>query len=256
MFERIIFEKLNEHLWIMDDNHEATGYLVVGQDRALVIDTMNGYEDVRAVVRTVTDLPVMVVNTHGHCDHIYGNIYFDKAYLNPKDNEIAKKHMSFPDFVTALKERGAVMPPFSPIHGGEVLDLGGLTIEVHEIPGHTPGGIMLYIREDRILFTGDSINHHLWMQLEESLMLKDYLKVLDGLEAVFQKTDYILHGHARGFDDISLVYKLKKGVEELVNQTGRDITDADPEYKWFGGCDKIHQFDDDGSAICYSLSKL
>ena len=66
MFERIILTQINPHVYLMDDHHEATGYIVVGSKKALVIDTMNGYEDVRAVVRTVTDLPIMVVNTHGH----------------------------------------------------------------------------------------------------------------------------------------------------------------------------------------------
>ena len=60
---------------------------------------MNGYEDVRAVVRTVTDLPIMVVNTHGHCDHIYGNVYFDCAYLHPADLPVAQEHMRFPEFI-------------------------------------------------------------------------------------------------------------------------------------------------------------
>ena len=58
MFERIILTQINPHVYLMDDHHEATGYIVVGSKKALVIDTMNGYEDVRAVVRTVTDLPI------------------------------------------------------------------------------------------------------------------------------------------------------------------------------------------------------
>ena len=56
-----------------------------------MIDTMIGYEDVHAVVRTLTDLPLVVVNTHGHCDHIYGNIYFEEAYIHPKDIELTKR---------------------------------------------------------------------------------------------------------------------------------------------------------------------
>lgn len=75
--ERIKLQQLNDHIFSMDDAGEAVGYLVVGEKKALVIDTMNGYEDVKAVARSVTDLPLMVVNTHGHCDHIYGNIYFE-----------------------------------------------------------------------------------------------------------------------------------------------------------------------------------
>lgn len=85
MFERIILTQINPHVYLMDDNHEATGYIVIGNEKALVIDTMMGYEDVHAVVKSVTDLPVLVVNTHGHCDHIYGNVYLTRAYLHPAD---------------------------------------------------------------------------------------------------------------------------------------------------------------------------
>ena len=99
MFERIILTQINPHVYLMDDHHEATGYIVVGSKKALVIDTMNGYEDVRAVVGTVTNLPIMVVNTHGHCDHIYGNVYFDCAYLHPADLPVAQEHMRFPEFI-------------------------------------------------------------------------------------------------------------------------------------------------------------
>lgn len=179
MFERIILTQINPHVYLMDDHHEATGYIVVGSKKALVIDTMNGYEDVRAVVRTVTDLPIMVVNTHGHCDHIYGNVYFDCAYLHPADLPVAQEHMRFPEFIEECNKRGLQMPPFEPIRGGEVIDLGGLHLEVIELPGHTPGGILLLLKEDRILFTGDSINHHLWMQLEESSSMPEFVNNLE-----------------------------------------------------------------------------
>jgi len=115
MFERIKVKKLNDHIYLLDDNGDATGYLVVGSKKALVIDTMNGYENVYDVVRTMTDLPLMVVNTHGHCDHIFGNVYFDEAYMNPDDNEVAKEHMAFSEFVERCKEHKLSMPPFKPI---------------------------------------------------------------------------------------------------------------------------------------------
>lgn len=169
MFERIKVSKLNDHVYLMDDAKESTGYLVVGSQKALVIDTMNGYENVYEVVRTITSLPVVVVNTHGHCDHIYGNIYFEEAFMDPADLPIAQKHMENPQFVKLCEEKGLKMPPFLPIQGGDSIDLGDLHVEIVELPGHTPGGILLLLKEDRILFTGDSINHQVWMQLEESL---------------------------------------------------------------------------------------
>lgn len=247
MFERIILTQINPHVYLMDDHHEATGYIVVGSKKALVIDTMNGYEDVRAVVRTVTDLPIMVVNTHGHCDHIYGNVYFDCAYLHPADFPVAQEHMRFPEFIEECNKRGLQMPPFEPIRGGEVIDLGGLHLEVIELPGHTPGGILLLLKEDRILFTGDSINHHLWMQLEESSSMPEFVNNLEKVMYLTKEADVILHGHARGTDDISLMDKLLQGAKEIAE--GK--TENDKPYKWFGGVNKQHQFDEDGSVICY-----
>lgn len=247
MFERIILKQINDHVYLMDDNHEATGYLVVGSKKALVIDTMNGLENVYDVVRTITDLPVMVVNTHGHCDHIFGNVYFDNAYINPKDIPLAKEHMAFPEFIKECEKQGVKMPAFSEIKGGDTIDLGDLHVDIIDLPGHTPGGILLLLKEDRILFTGDGINHHLWMQLGESLSLSEFAENLEKVMYLKDEADYILHGHAQDMDDISLMDKLLKGAREIAE--GK--TENDLPYEWFDGVDKQHKFDEDGSVICY-----
>lgn len=248
MFERIKVTKINDHIYLMDDAGESTGYLVVGRDKALVIDTMNGYENVLEIVRTITDLPVMVVNTHGHCDHIFGNVFFEKAYIHEADLEIANAHMQFPDFVERCKKNGWSMPPFETIEDGAVIDLGGLTLDVVHLPGHTPGELMLLCREDRILFTGDAINHHLWMQLEESLCMQDFVKALDRVMYLTEKADYILYGHATGLEDISLMKRLYKGAIEIAE--GK--IENDEPYHWFGGQGKQHKFDEE-SVICYKI---
>ena len=62
---------------------------------------------------------------------------------------------------------------------GDVFDLGGLFLEVYELPGHTPGGIVLLDRKDRILFSGDSILEQTWMQLPECLPMEQFLASLD-----------------------------------------------------------------------------
>lgn len=245
-FGRIIIKQLNDHIYLLDDTGESTGYLVVGQDKALVIDTMNGVEDVAALVKTITDLPIMVVNTHGHCDHIFGNIYFDKAYINKADLEIAKEHAKFPEFVKICQEKKLSMPEFEFIDDGQVIDLGGLTLDVYGLAGHTPGGIMLLLKEDRVLFTGDSINHHLWMQLPESLPMDEFVVRLEKLMFLCDQADYILYGHATDFDSIDLMKQLLKGAKEIA--AGK--TENDQPYNWFGGVGKQHEFAEN-SVICY-----
>lgn len=236
--KELFVTQLEPWLYLLDEAHEATGFLVIGEDKACMIDTMMGYNDLHAAVRRLTDKPLMVINTHGHPDHIYGNVYFDEAYLNPVDLPLAELFSKEPEFVEACRQFGLKMPPFREIRGGESVDLGGKTLMIYDIPGHTPGGILLLLKEDRILFTGDSINHHLWMQLEHSLPLEEFLSTLDGLMFLEKEADRILHGHARDYDDISLMRCVRNGIEEIINGQTAD----DKPYEYFGGTVKQHPF--------------
>lgn len=252
MENKIKVKQLSKRIYAMDDMG-ATGYVVLGNEKALIIDTMNGSEDLKAVVRTITDLPLLVVNTHGHCDHIAGNLYFEETYLHPADFSLAKEHSSFPEFVEECKKLGLEMPPFQEILDGEVIDLGDATLEVIHFPGHTPGGICLLYREERVLFTGDGINCHLWMQLDNSLSLKELKKSMENISWVREKADRILHGHTMDYNDISLFDELYQGVCDLAEHPELSETDAD--YNWFGGIAKQHVFGE-GKVICYTPEKL
>ena len=81
----IVTKQLTEHVWLMDDNGDSSGYVVVGEKNALVIDTMNGSENVKAVAESITALPLTLVNTHVHPDHIGGNHFFVGCYMNHED---------------------------------------------------------------------------------------------------------------------------------------------------------------------------
>ena len=236
--KKLFIKEVHPGIWLMDEAHEATGYLVVGEEKACVIDTMNGYNDLYAAVRKITDKPLIVVNTHGHPDHIFGNVFFDHAYMHPDDLPLSRRFTEDPEFIRLAQENGRCMPPFRDVREGDVFDLGGRHLEVFELPGHTPGGILLLLREDRILFTGDSINHHLWMQLEGCLPMHEFLQKLDRVMFLEGKADRILHGHAHDFDDISLLRCMRNGVEELsCGKTGDDLP-----YRYFGGEVRQHAF--------------
>lgn len=236
--KKIELIQLRDNLYLMDEAHESTGYILIGEDKACVIDTMNGYNNLMDVVQSVTDKPVVVVNTHGHPDHIYGNVYFEKAYINPADLELADSFLQDPKTVAWLDENGLSMPPFEPIYEGDMIDLGGITLKVYEIPGHTKGGILLLCPEERVLFTGDSINHHLWMQLDHSLSIEETIPSIERLLFLEKEADVILHGHAKGYDDISLISAVLNGAKEIL--AGK--TEQDSPYQWFDGVDRMHPF--------------
>lgn len=254
--------EIRDGIYLMDEGHQGTGYLVIGRDRACMIDTMNAETDLGEAVRKLTDKPVIVVNTHGHPDHIFGNIFFDEAYLDPADFPMAKMFTESPEYCKYAAEKGwGKMPPFRPIREGDTLDLGGRTLEVYSLPGHTPGGILLLLKEERILFTGDSINHHLWMQLDSCLPLHEYVKQLDRVMFLEEKADVILHGHARGgWDDISLLRCMRNGIQEICD--GK--TEGDQPYQWFEGTDLQHayaceegkHYSQPDSVICYRAGNI
>lgn len=236
--KQLYIKKLSDDLYLLDEAHEATGYLLIGTDRACLIDTMNGYVNLKEATGRLTDKPVVVVNTHGHPDHIFGNVFFDGAYLNPVDLPLAESFMNDEAEAAKIKEQGLAFPPFEPIAEGDVIDLGGITLKAICIPGHTPGGIMLLCPEKRILFTGDSVNHHLWMQLGCSLSIEEMAENLEKLLYLENEADHILHGHAQDFDDISLLSDMLAGEKEIV--AGK--TEDDKPYEWFGGVSMYHPF--------------
>ena len=224
-------KKLTEHVWLMDDQG-SSGYVVLGEKKALVVDTMNGSENVKEIVRTITGLPVMVINTHVHP--------YDMPYVE----------------IFTAPENLDKRPVVHPIREGDVIDLGGLHVEVYELPGHTPGELCLLLVEEQILFPGDGINHHLWMQLEGCSSLEEYAKSLERLDFLKKKAKYILHGHTRELENIILFDMVEHGIGELLNQTDQDVTKRDDAYHWFGGIAKIHVYAPDGSAICYQENHI
>lgn len=238
---RIKISEIMKDVYLLNDNNEATGYVVVGSEKAVLIDTMNGYENVKTIVESITGLPFIVVNTHGHCDHIGGNIYVKEAYIHPDDLPLAKEHIKI---ITESEEyRNSPEQPapaeWKFILPGDVVDLGDNKLEVFGVPGHTKGCICLLDRKHRILFSGDGVIPHIWMQLDESLSLPELLKSLRKLDKIKGEYDMILAGHSRAPENADLIEQLKKAVQEILD--GK--TEEDKDYEYFGGIARTHFYD-------------
>ncbi len=245
---------INEDVTLIDDAGQSTCYLVTGEKRALLIDTVNGRENLLEVVREITNLPVTVVNTHGHCDHIWGNVYFEEAYLHPADWELHNLHFSFPEIAEMLKKQELKPCKLLPLKEDDVFDLGGVTLEVIPVPGHTQGSVALLCRKHRMLFSGDAINGHLWMQLSESTPFQVLTLSLEKLLSDYRSSfDYILTGHGKGPEDAVLVEELAEGVIDLLHGE----CELDRPYEWFMRTDKAHPFGKEGQhVIVYNQTNL
>ena len=163
--------------------------LIEGTDRALLFDTGYGMEDVQAYVSTLTDMPLKVLLSHGHHDHMLGARWFDRTYLCREDMEEFSVRTGAFQRTKVMKqaaERGVPVPADfmdAPIAMPEEIrfeekagrfdclteSLGGLDVLVIHIPGHTPGSIILFIPACGLLLTGDDWNPCTWMWFPSSL---------------------------------------------------------------------------------------
>jgi glyoxylase-like metal-dependent hydrolase (beta-lactamase superfamily II) len=151
---------------------EVISYLIVGGDRALLFDTGMGISNIQAVVAGLTKLPVSVVNSHTHNDHVGDNWRFNDIYGMDTDftrvnargsKEDAQAELAPEELCGALPVRfdakAYATKPFHVthwLHDGDAIDLGGRTLKVIATPGHTPDAIALLDEKNGLLFTGDT----------------------------------------------------------------------------------------------------
>lgn len=164
--------------------------LLVGSHHALLFDTGYGFDDLHALVRRITELPLYVVNSHGHVDHAAGNWQFEEVFIHPADVHVCVEHngreMRMAEMDTAVVPDNFDFNDYlshdcgvlRPVVEGERFDLGGITLEVVELPGHTAGSIGLYCPEKKLLYVGDAVNCFLWLFLPEATKLSVYRNTL------------------------------------------------------------------------------
>jgi hydroxyacylglutathione hydrolase len=100
-----------------------------------------------------------VVNTHGHFDHIGGNGYFIEAdvAIHEADADIVERGDARLSYASFFDGRLSPRRVGTRLREGDIVDAGGMELEVIHTPGHTPGSICLYDRKSGTLFTGDTI---------------------------------------------------------------------------------------------------
>lgn len=154
---------------------QSHSYLVMGEDRAALIDTGLGVADIKAVVQRLTRLPIVVVTTHVHWDHIGGHDGFADVAVHRDDADWLRHGIPVPlESLRAnfTRERPTTPYPedFDPasweafmgeptrlLNDGDEINLGGRALRVLHTPGHSPGHICLYDPSTGTVFTADLI---------------------------------------------------------------------------------------------------
>lgn len=168
--------KINNDTFAISELHhweKVHSFLLVGKKIAFLIDTGLGIYSIKEKVREITDLPIKVITTHVHTDHIGNHHEFDNISVHHAEVEwmmngipgLSKdtiiKNLTkgitdkLPSSFDIRKHTVYTGLPNSILNDSDILDAGGRKIRIIHTPGHSPGHISILDLKYRFLFTGD-----------------------------------------------------------------------------------------------------
>ena len=215
----------------VDELLRANLWYLRGRDRDLLVDTGNGAAPVRTALAPFArpGREIVCLATHAHIDHIGGFHEFERRLLHPAEVAAAARIGQKPALATAtwsdvLKddpgESGLVLPrylidalpcpgfdpetyrlvPTAPTHlvqDGDTLELGGRTLSVVDLPGHTPGSIGLVDQLEHALISGDAVYDGGLIDWMPESDVAQYLRTMERLRLL--EVDVVYPGHGRPF---------------------------------------------------------
>ncbi len=138
-------------------------YLILGKEKAVLFDSGPGVRDIQPLVRSLTRLPVTVIASHLHYDHIGNHGQFKSVAL--LDTLQIRQQMQGLTFSPSHAQHlglieGIKRPVFKVsewLTDGQEINLGGRVLTVLHTPGHTQDSMMLMDKARNQLFAGDFI---------------------------------------------------------------------------------------------------
>ena len=210
---------------------ETISYLILGEKQALLFDTGMGISDIRKVTGELTHLPIIVLNSHTHDDHVGGNWQFETVFgmdtdftrTNAKGSRQDAQDELGPGMICGKLPQGFDSKAYATrpwkisrlLHDHDKVDLGGRTLEIISTPGHTPDAISLLDRAHGLLFTGDTYYPApIWLFRPET-NLDDYVASVKHLAALAPQLRLVLGQHNVPFARPEVLVTLVTAIETV-----------------------------------------
>lgn len=161
--------QISDALWVQELDlgiFAVRGSLVLGQERAVVWDTLSHPRDMTPYLPLIGERDLFVVYSHADWDHVWGTAGLTRQPVTI----IGHEHCAYrfrTDVPATLAERQEAEPgrwddvqllaPNVLINQTCTLDLGGLVVELHHLPGHTKDCLVAILPEHGIALMGDTI---------------------------------------------------------------------------------------------------
>src|SRR5882762_7542349 len=206
--------KLTDHVWAIPDFNVGlvpNVGIIVGSKSTLVVDTglgpRNGDAIVREMKKVSANADVYVVTTHYHPEHSLGAGAFKGAKLlmtRIQQQDMTELGKTIQDAFASRSALNAELLTGVPYPTPDILfdreyriDLGGVHARLlwrGPAAMHTRGDTMIFIEEDRVLFTGDVVMSQRFLAAQNTSSLAAWLATLDELAALRPATVVPSHG--------------------------------------------------------------
>jgi glyoxylase-like metal-dependent hydrolase (beta-lactamase superfamily II) len=212
---------------------EVISYLILGDKKAVLFDTGMGISDIQKTVQGLTSLPVMVINSHTHNDHVGDNWRFRDINVlaggvkfsreNAKGSNADARAELAPsalcgELPAGFDAKAYATRPFHIshwLHDGEKIDLGGRVITVVATPGHTPDAVSLLDAGNGLLFTGDTYYPGPIYLYRPETDLDAYVASMEKLVALAPRVKLVLPSHNVPVADPAELAKVLDGIKQV-----------------------------------------
>jgi glyoxylase-like metal-dependent hydrolase (beta-lactamase superfamily II) len=205
-------ESITNHITAIKSLSGEIMYLIIGEDKAVLIDTCVGIVGLRQFIESLTDKPITVLLSHGHIDHAMGAPEFDTVYINHDDIELYKSMCDVEGrkgYVAAnigaenaskfKKEDYVESNPeleFNKLSDSMTFDLGGISVEAYGYEGHTKGCMVFLIPDERVLILGDACNNATFLFDKICSSVSEYksktIEIRDKLQGKYDRV-FLMH---------------------------------------------------------------
>ena len=172
-----------DNVYVLTDRAGCCVNLVVGKEKALVFDTGSGTDDIHGMVRKLTGLPLVVINSHGHLDHIGGNGRFDTVYMHQDDFVILES------YTAELLGQWGNMKALD----FDTFNLGEMECRIIPLRGHSKGSVGVWIPKRRLLLSGDALTPVMCLIFQNHMTVETQYNTLKCVKNL--DFDYYLTSH-------------------------------------------------------------
>lgn len=239
-FNRFSIEAIDSRTYAIRElyhSEETNSYLLIGANYALLIDAGMGISNIKDIVESITNKPIMLIITHAHWDHIGSVNEFENVFIHKNEKLRLKRFPLSIERVrkeilnTAIKLPNEfdiaqyILPTKGNVNeliGNEIINLGDRTIKIILTPDHSPGSVSIFEESTGYLFSGDLIYKGQLDCYYESTNSQLYEESL--LKLKNEKIKYIFGGHHDLFIDGCIIEDIYEAFHLINNNSPKLIS--------------------------------